>query len=153
MIVSEPVPGRLALAAAFPATGAIDPSQEDVASAFEHAAGGPPDVIFECVGAPGLIQHSVDLVRPKGQLVVVGACMGADEWKPASAIQMALTFHFSIGYRVRHFQLAVDMLAAGRIHASAMITRTVGFEQFADAFEALKRPSTQCKVILEPAAA
>jgi threonine dehydrogenase-like Zn-dependent dehydrogenase len=42
------------------------------------------------------------------------------------------------------------MLAADRIASSAMITQTVGFAQFAEAFEALKRPTTQCKVLLEP---
>lgn len=151
VIVSEPIESRRALAADFGATGAIDPSRGEVAHAFEQAAGGPPDVIFECVGAPGLIQQSIDLARPKGQIVVVGVCMGADEMSPGSAIQKALTLHFSIAYRVRHFQLAVDMLAAERVHSSAMITETVAFEQFPDAFEALKRPTTQCKVILEPA--
>lgn len=151
--VSEPAGGRLVLAASFGATAGIDPSQEEVASAFARAAGGPPDVTFECVGAPGLIQHCVDLARPKGQVVVVGVCMQSDAWKPGSAMQKALTFRFSLGYRVRHFELAVDLLAAGRIQSAAMITRTVGFEQFAAAFEALKRPGSDCKVILEPRAA
>ena len=152
VIVSERVAGRLRLAADFGATGAIDASSEDVASAFEKATGGAPDVVFECVGSPGVIQHCVDLVRPKGQIVVVGVCMDPDPWSPGSAIQKALTFRFSIGYRVRHYEQAVAMLAAGRIDSSAMITQTVPFEQFSAAFEALKHPSTECKVILEPAA-
>ena len=78
--------------------------------------------------------------------------MDPDPWMPGDAIQKALTLHFSIGYRVRHFELAVAMLAAGRIDSSAMITDTVGFDQFSAAFEALKKPSTDCKVILEPSA-
>jgi (R,R)-butanediol dehydrogenase/meso-butanediol dehydrogenase/diacetyl reductase len=151
--VSERAGGRRALAASFGATLAIDPAQEDVASAFARAAGGPPDVVFECVGVPGLIQHCVDLVRPKGQVVVVGVCMQGDAWQPGSAIQKALTFRFSVGYRVRHFELAVAMLAAGRISSAPMITRTVGFALFAAAFEALKHPGAECKVILEPSAA
>jgi (R,R)-butanediol dehydrogenase/meso-butanediol dehydrogenase/diacetyl reductase len=150
VVVSEPAAGRLALAAAFGASAGIDPSREDVAQSFARAAGGPPDVVFECVGAPGLIQKCVELVRPKGQIVVVGVCMGADPWRPGSAIQKGLTFRFSIGYRVRHFRLAVEMLASGRIASAPMITRTLGFAEFADAFEALKRPGAECKLILEP---
>ncbi len=150
VILSERIPARRALAGAFGATGVVDPSAEDVASAFEREAGGAPDVVFECVGARGLIQQSVDLVRRKGQIVVVGVCMAPDKWSPAVAIQKALSLRFSIGYRVRHFQLAVDMLAAERIDSSAMITGTVGFDGFSAAFEALKRPSTECKVMLEP---
>jgi (R,R)-butanediol dehydrogenase/meso-butanediol dehydrogenase/diacetyl reductase len=151
--VSESAGGRRALAAGFGADAAIDPAREDVARAFARDAGGPPDVVFECVGVPGLIQHCVDLARPKGQVVVVGVCMGSDPWRPGSAIQKALTFRFSLGYRVRHFELAVEMLAAGRISSDAMITRTVGFAQFPAAFEALKRPGAECKLILEPRAA
>lgn len=148
--LSEPAADRLALAAAFGATAAIDPSREDVAAAFARAAGGPPDVVFECVGAPGLIQKCVDLVRPKGQIVVAGVCMGDDPWRPGSAIAKSLTFRFSIGYRTRHFRLAVELLAAGRIQSSAMITRELGFADFPAAFEALKRPGSECKVILDP---
>jgi (R,R)-butanediol dehydrogenase/meso-butanediol dehydrogenase/diacetyl reductase len=150
--VSERASGRRELAAAFGASAAIDPAREDVASAFERCAGGPPDVVFECVGAPGLIQQCIDLARPKGQVAVVGVCMDSDTWRPGSAIQKALTLRFSLGYRVRHFQLAVDMLAAGRIQSSAMITGTVDFARFPAAFEALKRPGGECKVILEPRA-
>jgi (R,R)-butanediol dehydrogenase/meso-butanediol dehydrogenase/diacetyl reductase len=150
VVVSEPAAGRLALAAAFGASAAIDPSAEDVADAFARAAGGPPDVVFECVGAPGMIQKCVDLVRPKGQIVVVGVCMGEDPWRPGSAIQKSLTLRFSIGYRTRHFRLAVELLASGRIQSSAMITGEVGFAGFSDAFESLRRPNRECKLILEP---
>jgi (R,R)-butanediol dehydrogenase/meso-butanediol dehydrogenase/diacetyl reductase len=151
--VSEPASGRRALAASFGADAALDPANEDVARAFARAAGGPPDVVFECVGVPGLIQQCVDWVRPKGQVVVVGVCMQGDAWQPASAIQKALTLRFSVAYRVRHFELAVAMLAAGRISSAAMITRAVSFAQFPAAFEALKRPGADCKLMLEPRSA
>ena len=151
-MVSEPSPGRLALAAALGASAAIDPTAEDLASAFERETGGPPDVVFECVGVPGLIRQAVDLVRPKGRIVVVGVCMTDDTWSPASAISKGVNLHFSVGYRVRHFQLAVEMFAAQRVDPAAMITRSVRFDEFSAAFEALKRPGTDCKVILEPQA-
>jgi (R,R)-butanediol dehydrogenase/meso-butanediol dehydrogenase/diacetyl reductase len=150
VIVSEPVESRLRMALELGATAVIDPSKQDVASAYEKEAGGPPDVIFECVGAPGLIQQGIELVRPKGRIIVVGVCMGEDRWSPGSAIQKSLTLHFSIGYRVRHFQLAIDMLAAERIRPAPMITQTVSFAAFPDTFEGLRHPSTQCKVILDP---
>jgi len=79
--------------------------------------------------------------------------MGTDSWRPGSAIQKGLTLRFSIGYRVRHFRLAVEMLAAGRIQAAPMISRTLGFAEFSAAFESLKRPGAECKLILQPAGA
>ena len=42
------------------------------------------------------------------------------------------------------------MLAQGRINAAGLISHTVNFDAFPDAFEALKKPSDQIKVMLEP---
>ena len=110
-------------------------------------------VVTSSMGAgayTGMIQGCIDWVRPKGQVVVVGVCMGADSFLPGAAIQKAITLRFSIAYRVRHFAHAVAMLAARRIDSAPMITSSVGFEAFSAAFEALHCPGTECKVLLEP---
>ena len=48
------------------------------------------------------------------------------------------------------FAFTLDMLAARRIDSKPMITDRVGFDAFPDAFEALRKPTTQCKVLLQP---
>jgi threonine dehydrogenase-like Zn-dependent dehydrogenase len=53
-------------------------------------------------------------------------------------------------YRRRDFEIVVDMLGRGRIEAGGLVTDRVGFDRFAEAFEALKKPSDQIKVMLEP---
>ena len=52
--VSEIDPTRRERAVHVGATALLDPSAEEIGPGFARAAGGPPDVIFECVGAPGL---------------------------------------------------------------------------------------------------
>ena len=44
------------------------------------------------------------------------------------------------------------MLDQGRINAAAMITGVIGYNAFAAAFEGLKTPSDQCKIMLDPTA-
>jgi threonine dehydrogenase-like Zn-dependent dehydrogenase len=44
----------------------------------------------------------------------------------------------------------IDLLARERIDPRGMVTSHVGFGEFCAAFEALKRPSDQIKVVLEP---
>ena len=44
----------------------------------------------------------------------------------------------------------IDLLGRGRIDPRGMITGRVDFDSFCAAFEALKRPSDQIKVMLEP---
>ena len=150
VMVSEKAQGRRALAERFGATHVIDPSHEMPGPAFMKAAGSPPEVIFECVGVPGMIQQCVLLAPPRGRIVVVGVCMQPDTLFPVFASVKGLTLNFVVGYRKQDFQLTLDMLAAERIAGLPMVTDTVDLARLPDAFEALKQPSTQCKVMLDP---
>jgi (R,R)-butanediol dehydrogenase / meso-butanediol dehydrogenase / diacetyl reductase len=150
VVVSERAPGRRELAGRFGASGVIDPGREDVAERFAELAGAPPDVVFECVGAPGLIQECIGLAAPRGTLAVVGVCMQPDSLVPAAAVVKELSIRFAVAYRKQDFELTLAMLEQGRIASDEMVTDVVDLDGFAAAFEALKRPTTQCKVVLEP---
>jgi threonine dehydrogenase-like Zn-dependent dehydrogenase len=54
-------------------------------------------------------------------------------------------------YQKRDFEIVIDLLGRERIDPGAMVTDRVGFDRFCATFEALKRPSEQIKVMLEPA--
>ena len=97
-----------------------------------------------------VIQKCIDWVRPRGQIVVVGVCMEPDRFAPALAISKGVSLRFVNAYRVRHFQLAVEMLERGRIDSTPMITGTIGFDEFPRTFEELRRPTEHCKVMLNP---
>jgi (R,R)-butanediol dehydrogenase/meso-butanediol dehydrogenase/diacetyl reductase len=42
------------------------------------------------------------------------------------------------------------MLAAGRLDVEDMITDVYGFDQFSAGFKALRKPTHQCKILLDP---
>jgi len=149
VMVSEKAAGRRALAERFGASHVIDPAHEIPGAAFTKAAGAPPDVIFECVGVPGMIQQCLLLAPPRGRIIVVGVCLQPDTIFPMFAIVKEVSLRFVVGYRKQDFQLTLDMLAANRIAAAPMVTDRVDLAQLPEAFEALKQPTTQCKVMLE----
>jgi (R,R)-butanediol dehydrogenase/meso-butanediol dehydrogenase/diacetyl reductase len=150
VVVSEPTAARRDLADRFGATDVIDPRAEELLPAFEARAGGPPDLIYECVGIPGLLQQCVALAPRRSRIVVVGVCMEPDTIQPFVAVTKELTLQFVVAYDRRDFELAIAMLDQRRIASDEMITDVVGLEGFPEAFEALKRPTRQCKVMLEP---
>jgi (R,R)-butanediol dehydrogenase/meso-butanediol dehydrogenase/diacetyl reductase len=151
IVVSERAEARRAAAADFGATDVLDPGAvEDVGAAFAEATGGPPDVIFDCVGVPGMIQSCIDLSRPKGTIVVVGVCMKPDEVIPIAAILKELKLQFVLGYVESDFARVLDYLGQGRIEADGMVTDRVTLDQLPDAFEALRRPDRQIKVMIRP---
>jgi (R,R)-butanediol dehydrogenase/meso-butanediol dehydrogenase/diacetyl reductase len=39
----------------------------------EESLGGPPDIVYECVGAQGVIAQALDHVRLRGTIIVQGA--------------------------------------------------------------------------------
>lgn len=150
VVVSEFAPARREAAGAMGATGVIDPSKQDVADTFARLAGGPPDVVFECVGVPGMIGKAVDYSRTWGRIVVVGVCMVEDAWVPMSAIFKETNIQYVLGYGRPDWRLVLGMLDSGRIDPRPMITDIVSLDELPSAFEALRKPTTQIKVMVRP---
>ena len=150
--VSDLLESRAERALEFGATAAIDASHEDVPARAAALTGGAPDVVFDCVGVPGSLQLAVDYAPADARVVVVGLCMARDSIYPGRAIVKELDLAFAFIYRKRHFELVLDALARGRIDAARLITDRVGLDGFPAAFEALRAPSGQLKVMLEPGA-
>ena len=150
VVVSDYVEGRREMASKLGATALIDPGQEDVSEAFRRIAGGEPSLIFECVGRPGVIQECVGMIRRGGVVLAAGMCMQPDTLLPVIGGVKEATIQFVSYYRRGDYELTVDMLRAERIDPQPMVTDRIGLEALPDAFEALRKPSTQCKVIVEP---
>lgn len=151
VVVSERAPARREAATAFGATAVVDPTKvEDLSAEFARLAGGPPDVIFDCVGVPGIIQNCIDLSRARGTIVVVGVCMKEDKVIPISAILKELRVQFVLGYVDEDFAKVLDFLQAGKIKAAAMVTDRVSLAELPNAFEGLRQPGNQIKMMILP---
>ncbi|HVZ06944.1 zinc-dependent alcohol dehydrogenase [Rhodopila sp.] len=150
VVVSELDPTRRARARRLGATAVADPAAEPLDQAFAGLTGGPPEVIFECVGAAGLIQHCIELAAPTGTIVIVGVCRVEDRMFPRRAITKELRLQFVLGYVPDDFALALDLLRSGRFDADAMVSDVVSFAELPTLFEALRRPNPHGKVLLDP---
>lgn len=151
VVVSERAPARREAATAFGATAVVDPTKhEDLGAEFARLAGGPPDVIFDCVGVPGIVQSCINLSRARGTVVVVGVCMKEDTFIPITAILKELRMQFVLGYVDSDFATVLDFLQAGKIPAAAMVTDRVTLGQLHEAFEGLRQPGSQIKMMILP---
>jgi 2-desacetyl-2-hydroxyethyl bacteriochlorophyllide A dehydrogenase len=148
VIVSERAELRRKMAARFGATDAVNPD-EPLTPQVEKVAGVAPDVIFECVGAPGLINMAM-MDAPRGcRIVVAGVCQQPDTIMPLMGIMKELELQFVLGYRPADFDYVIAMIASDRVEVDHMVTDIVTLDDLPDAFEALRRPAHQCKVMLE----
>jgi (R,R)-butanediol dehydrogenase/meso-butanediol dehydrogenase/diacetyl reductase len=153
VVVAEPAAGRRARALTVGATAVLEATAvEEVRRGFAAVAGGgPPDVVFECVGVPGLLQRCVEIAPPHGRIVVVGVCMQEDRLRPRMAIRKEIALQFAFAYTRSDFDTALRHLAAGGIRARDFVTSVVGLDALPAAFEALRRPGQEVKVLVEPA--
>ena len=151
VVVSEVAMTRSELAMSMGATSVVQPDLEQGAEGllqqFSDVAGGAPDVIFECVGAPGLLQQCIEMAPQRGKIIPVGVCEQPDSIQPFLGLVKELQIQFAIAYTKDDFETCVAMLAEGRIDVAPMITDVVSLDELPDAFEALRTPSHQCKVL------
>lgn len=107
-------------------------------------------VVFECVGVPGIIDGIIASAPLFSRVVVVGVCMGADQIRPAMAINKEIDLRFVLGYTPLEFRDTLHMLADGKVNAAPLITGTVGLPGVEAAFDALGDPEAHAKILIDP---
>ena len=73
-----------------------------------------------------------------------------DSFFPLTALYKELTTQYVLYYRMQDFRSTIAVLDAGRIDPSPLVTATFGLDALPERFEALKHPTTECKILVEP---
>lgn len=150
VVVSERSPHRRALARTVGATAVIDPEAEDVGAAFAGLTGGKPQVVFECVGIPGMLDQAIRLAGMRGQVIVAGVILQQDSFLPIVALGKEVTIRYSQAYTERDFEAVIDAMARGEVNPGPIHTSTVSLDELPAAFEALRSSPRECKVLIRP---
>ena len=119
------------------------------AALFSGAQSGRP-VVFECVGAPGVLQSVIEGCPTKAQIIVAGVCMEPDRIEPSLAINKQLDLRFVLGYAPDEFAQTLHNIAEGKINLEPMVTGTVGLDGVAQAFVDLGNPESNVKILVDP---
>jgi L-iditol 2-dehydrogenase len=136
VLVSDPDPGRRALAARMGATQTVDPTREDLQAAAADLTGGRGvDCAFEAVGAAATIQQAFTLPRRSGTLVQVGvpAATAMVSFPAYEIFSRELTIRGSC-IRTTEFRRAVELL--GTLDLAPLITQRFPLQEVHAAFKA-----------------
>ena len=117
-----------------------------------EAVGAVPSgpVVFECVGAPGVLAQVMAAAPIYTRIVVVGVCMGEDRIRPSLGINKELDLRFTLFYTPAEFRQALHLLADGKVDPRPLVTGTVGLDGAAAAFDALGDPEKHAKILVDP---
>ena len=127
--------------AATPAEGVIAAAQ---------GQGARRALIFECVGAPGVVQ-ALALAAPSGtRIVVAGVCMETDRIEPLVLISKEIELRYVLGYTPDEFAHSLRNLAEGVTAYANVITGVVSLDETPEAFLRLQTDKSQIKILVAP---
>ena len=150
IIASDFSAARRATAVAMGADVVVDPSTDDLFDSWRATDAVQPMMMFEAVGARGLINNAMRRVPRDTKIVVVGLCMQTDAFEPTYGVLKELTLQFVVTYTADEFRDAVKLIADGTVDVRPMITGRVGLDGIADAFAQLAKPDSHTKVLVVP---
>ncbi len=148
VVISEMSPARIAMANTLGFNDIVDPSG-DVNAQFASITQGEPEVQFDCVGAPGILQQCIERAPKRGLIMGIGLCDNPDTIVPLVAFTKELRIQWAVAYDKEDWDFTMQMMIDGRVDGSPMITSVVSLDELPDAFEALRSPADQCKVIID----
>ena len=126
----------------------VDPA--DPVGAARRALGGKADIVFECVGIPGLIDQAVEQVRNRGTILLLGLCTRPDTFNSFAMLSKEVRLVTAAFFTRGEYETALDALSRGAAEPRALVTDTIGLEATPDVFEKLRKRTHQCKVLIAP---
>jgi (R,R)-butanediol dehydrogenase / meso-butanediol dehydrogenase / diacetyl reductase len=128
----------------------VDPV--DPIGGAERALGGKADIVFECVGIPGLIEQAVSQVRNRGTILLLGLCTKPDTMNTFAMLSKEVRLITSAFFTRGEYETALDVLDAGATEPRLLVTDTISLSDTPLRFEALRTRSHDCKILINPGA-
>jgi len=126
----------------------VDPA--DPIGAAERALGGKADIVFECVGMPGLIAQAVQQVRNRGTILLLGLCTRPDTFNSFAMLSKEVRLITSAFFLRQEYEEALNALDSGTIEPRMLVTDTIDLNATPAVFESLRHRTHQCKVLINP---
>ena len=151
VIVVEPNAQRRALALALGAHYSVEPGIEaaQLITSLTHGLGA--DIVYECVGRPFAVQAAVDLARRGGAMCLIGLADSDAPISPSVWLVKEIRVTASLAYFHEEFEMAMGMIADGRVVVEPLHTSTTSLEGLLSAVTDLASgASDQTKVLVNP---
>jgi (R,R)-butanediol dehydrogenase/meso-butanediol dehydrogenase/diacetyl reductase len=142
--VADPDSERRELACAMGAT--------DVLASASDADPAGYDAAIECVGRPELIQECQLGLRPRGRLVISGACSEPTPIEAVTALLKELTIRYSVCYRPDEFRQVINAFVDGTVDPTPMVGPTLGLARLGEAFDLVRTGAVRGRVLITPGA-
>lgn len=155
IIVSDFSADRRELAhSGFGAHVRVDPAQQSVFDVFRkvraerHMAGSA--VVFECVGAAGLINKIVTEAEFSSRIYCAGGWYTGDTLDITKATRNGLTLQFGGGPMPQDWYGVLDAVVAGKLDPLPSVGKIIGLDEVPAALEAARRSEGPPRIVIHP---
>ena len=136
---------RQDLALAMGANAFIPFGKSEIGEVSE-ALGGAPQVVFECVGAEGMLPKAIMHSAQFGRVISLGFCTSPDPLIPAMGSYKCISMQFAVGYSMKEFFYIADQMDKGHADPKAIITRDIPLASLPAMIDTLRGPNNETKV-------
>ena len=151
VVVLEPSPVRAELARQLGADVSLDPrALDDLAAGVAENLGGAPDVVFDAAGVPATLQQAVDVVKPGGAVMMVGAAFDPAPVRPSTWVTKRVTVRAAFAYSRADYEATIALMQRGTIRTASLISSVVPASEAHLVFERLLGPNSEIKVLVDP---
>jgi threonine dehydrogenase-like Zn-dependent dehydrogenase len=146
---------RLALAAEFGPTIGVDPSTRSPYEVWQHVAAEhdvfTSPVVFECVGAPGLLQRIVDAVPGMGaRIYAAGGWYTGDTIDVTTATTKGVLIQFGGAPGADAWYGTLDAIVSGRLDPRPSIGMVVGLDGVPEAIDVARAAQGPPRIVVHP---
>jgi threonine dehydrogenase-like Zn-dependent dehydrogenase len=154
IVVSDYNPDRLNLAKTFGAHVLVNPAERSPFDARREVGRErnitTPPVIFECVGAPGLIQHIVESTDGWARIFAAGGWYSGDTLNCTEATRKGVTVQFGGGPMPEDWDATLDAVIDGSLDPTPAIGRIIGLDDVPGALNQTRRAQGPPRIIVRP---
>jgi threonine dehydrogenase-like Zn-dependent dehydrogenase len=154
IIVSDFNTERRELAAGFGAHVLVDPAERSPLEVWRELRAERnlwgPCVIFECVGAPGLIQKIVESADMGTRIYCAGGWYTGDTLDITTATRQGVTIQFGGGPMPQDWYGTLDAIAAGRLDPLPSVGQIVTLDGVPEALDLARKSDGPPRIVVHP---
>ena len=141
---------RRDIAIAMGAHIAVDPRDVSPYAPLPDFGGRSVNLIYECVGLPGMLQQIIEAAPFDGRIVMGGYCMEAEQLFTFVAQNKRLNVQFAGGEEPQDMALALRSIAEGSIDITPWLGERIGLGAVARAMAEMSGPLAPVRTCVDP---
>lgn len=141
---------RRELALAMGAHIAVDPREISPYAPLPDFGNRQVNLIYECVGLPGMLQQIIEAAPFDGRIVMGGYCMEQEQLFVFAAQNKRLNVQFASGEEPQDMALALRSIANGTIDVTSWLGDRIGLSGVADAIAGMSAPQAPVRTVVDP---